>query len=139
MKKIKTILKLNLPAGAATPAPPVGPALGQHGLAIMDFVKDFNDRTADQKGTILPAQITVYEDRTFDFIVKKPPVAEMIRKKLGVKKGSGSPGRELIGKLSSDQIAQIAKEKMEDLNTTDPEQAKKIVIGAAKSMGVEII
>jgi large subunit ribosomal protein L11 len=135
-KKIKTTLKLTLPAGAATPAPPVGPALGQHGLPIMDFVKQFNDKTADQKGTLIPAVITVYEDRTYDFIVKKPPVAEMIKKKLNLNKGSQKPGREPAGTLTEAQAEEIAKDKLEDLNTNDLEAAKKIVIGAARSMGV---
>jgi large subunit ribosomal protein L11 len=138
-KKIKTTLKLNLPAGAATPAPPVGPALGQHGLPIMDFVKAFNDKTADQKGTILPAVITVYEDRTYDFIVKKPPVSELIKKELKIKKGSGAAGREFVGSLSDAQVEQIAKEKLEDLNTNDLQTAKKIVMGTAKSMGIDIV
>lgn len=137
-KKVKTILKLTLPAGSATPAPPVGPALGQHGLAIMDFVKEFNDRTKDQKGTVLPAVITVYEDRTFDFIVKKPPVAELIRKKLGIDKGSQTPGKESIGTLSDQQLTEIAEIKIEDLNTDDMEKAKKIIAGTARAMGVQI-
>ena len=138
MKKIKTVLKLTLPAGNATPAPPVGPALGQHGLPIMDFVKAFNDRTADQKGTILPAVITVYEDRTYDFIVKKPPVAELIRKKLNLEKGSQTPGRQEAGSLTDAQITEIAKQKLEDLNTQDVNAAKKIVIGTARSMGITV-
>lgn len=136
-KKIKTFIKLNIPAGAATPAPPVGPALGQHGLPIMEFVKAFNDRTADQKGTILPAVITVYVDRTFSFIVKKPPVAELIKKALGVEKGSQKPGRESGGKLTRSQAEEIAKIKMEDLNANDLDAAVKIVQGAARSMGIE--
>lgn len=137
-KKIKTIIKLNIPAGAATPAPPVGPALGQHGLPIMEFVKAFNDKTADQKGTILPAVITVYEDRTFSFIVKKPPVAEMIKKAIGKEKGSQKPGKETAGKLTKSQVEQIAKTKMDDLNTTNVEAAMKIVAGTARSMGVSV-
>ena len=137
-KKIKTIIKLNIPGGAATPAPPVGPALGQHGLPIMEFVKAFNDKTAEMKGTIIPAVITVYEDRTFSFITKKPPVAEMIKKALGKEKGSQKPGRESAGKLSKSQVEEIAKAKMDDLNTADVEQAMKIVEGAARSMGVSV-
>jgi len=136
-KKIKTLIKLNIPAGAATPAPPVGPALGQHGLPIMEFVKAFNDKTAEQKGTILPAVITVYEDRTFSFIVKKPPVAELIKKALGVEKGSQKPGRESGGKLTRSQAEEIAKIKMEDLNANDLDAAVKIVQGAARSMGIQ--
>lgn len=137
-KKIKTIIKLNIPAGAATPAPPVGPALGQHGLPIMEFVKAYNDKTADQKGNILPVVITVYEDRTFSFITKKPPVAEMIKKAILKEKGSQKPGRESAGSLSKTQAEEIAKLKMEDLNTDDLEMATRIVAGTARSMGVEV-
>src|SRR3990172_2009421 len=115
-KKVKTIIKINIPAGAATPAPPVGTALGPHGLPIMEFVKAFNDRTADQKGTIVPALITVYEDRTFSFIVKKSPIAEMIKKAMKLEKGSQKPGKESAGNLSKAQAEQIAKDKLEDLN-----------------------
>lgn len=136
-KKIKTLIKLNVPAGAATPAPPVGPALGQHGLPIMEFVKAFNDKTADQKGNILPVVITVYEDRTFTFITKKPPVAEMIKKVMG-KAGSQKPGREKIGSITRAQAEEIAKNKMEDLNTDDLEMAVRVVAGTARSMGVEV-
>ena len=137
-KKIKTLIKINIPAGAATPAPPVGTALGPHGLPIMEFVKAFNDRTADQKGTIVPALITVYEDRTFSFIVKKSPIAEMIKKAIGKEKGSQKPGTELAGTLTRAQAEQIAKDKMEDLNTTELEPAVKIVEGVARSMGVKV-
>lgn len=137
-KKIKTIIKLTIPGGQATPAPPVGPALGQHGLPIMEFVKAFNDKTADQKGTVIPAVITVYEDRTFSFIIKKPPVAEMIKKTLGKEKGSQKPGKEPVGKLSKAQAEEIAKAKMEDLNTTELAPAIKIVEGVARSMGVTV-
>ena len=136
-KKIKTLIKLNIPAGSATPAPPVGPALGQHGLPIMEFVKAFNDKTADQKGNILPVVITVFEDRTFTFITKKPPVAEMIKKVLG-KGGSQKPGKEKAGTITMDQARKIATDKLEDLNTTDVEQAAKVVAGTARSMGVEV-
>lgn len=135
-KKIKTLIKINLPAGAATPAPPVGTALGPHGLPIMEFVKAFNDRTADQRGTIIPAVITVYEDRTFSFIIKKPPVAEMIKKTLSKEKGSQKPGHDSAGTLSQSQAEEIAKAKMEDLNTDNVEQAVKIVKGTARSMGI---
>lgn len=137
-KKIKTIIKLNIKAGEATPAPPVGPALGQHGLPIMEFVKAFNDKTASQKGTILPAVITVFTDRTFSFIVKKPPVAEMIKKAIGREKGSQKPGREVAGTLTQTQAEEIAKIKMEDLNANDLAAATKIVKGTARSMGVEV-
>lgn len=136
-KKIKTLIKLNVPAGAATPAPPVGPALGQHGLPIMDFVKAFNDRTADQKGNLLPVVITVYEDRTFSFITKKPPVAEMIKKAIG-RGGSQKPGKEQAGTLTWDQAKEIGRAKMEDLNANDEEAAAKIVAGTARSMGVKV-
>lgn len=136
-KKVKTIVKVNIPAGAATPAPPVGTALGPHGIAIMEFVKAFNDKTADQKGNIVPAVITIFEDRTFTFITKKPPVAEMIKKVLG-HGGSNKPGKEKAGTITKAQVEQIAQDKMEDLNTTDLEMASRIVMGAARSMGVEV-
>src|SRR5258708_3570232 len=135
-KKIKTFIKLNIPAGTATPAPPVGPALGQHGLPIMEFVKAFNDKTADQKGNILPVVITVFEDRTFTFITKKPPVAEMIKKALSRDKGSQKPGKEKAGTLTKTQVEEIAKNKLEDLNTDELEMARRIVEGTARSMGV---
>ncbi len=138
-KKIKTLIKINIPAGAATPAPPVGTALGPHGLPIMEFVKAFNDRTADQKGTIVPAVITVYEDRTFSFIVKKSPIAEMIKKTLGLEKGSQKPGNESAGTLTKTQAEEIAKAKMEDLNTDELEPARKIVEGVARSMGIKVV
>lgn len=137
-KKIKTLIKLNIPAGAATAAPPVGPALGQHGLPIMDFVKVFNDKTQDKKGNILPVVITVYEDRTFAFITKEPPVAEMIKKTLGLEKGSGKAGKEFAGTLSKDQVRAIAEAKLPDLNTKNVEAAMKVVEGTARSMGVKI-
>lgn len=138
-KKIKTIIKLNVAAGEATAAPPVGPALGQHGLPIMDFVRSFNEKTQDQKGTILPVVITAYEDRTFSYIVKKPPMAELIKKAAGLEKGAGSAGRETVGKLTGEQVKQIAEQKLPDLNTTDLEAAAKIVAGTARSMGVEVV
>lgn len=137
MKKIKTIIKINIPAGAATPAPPVGTALGPHGLPIMEFVTAFNERTADQKGNIIPAVITVYEDRTFSFITKKPPVSEMIKKATG-RGGSQKPGKEEGGKISLTQAEEIAKNKMEDLNADTLETAVNIVKGTARSMGVKV-
>ena len=138
-KKIKTIIKLNLPAGEATPAPPVGPALGQHGLPIMEFVKSYNERTADKKGQIIPAVITVYEDRTFSFITKLPPVAEMIKKELKIEKGSSLAGREQVGILTKEQVEKIAKEKLADLNCgEDLAAAKNIVEGTARSMGIKV-
>lgn len=137
-KKIKTIIKLNIAGGQATPAPPVGPALGQHGLPIMEFVKAFNDKTADQKGSIVPAVITVYVDKTFSFITKKPPVAEMIKKAIGKEKGSQKPSREIAGTLTMAQAEEIGKAKMEDLNTDDVAMAARIVAGTARSMGVDV-
>ncbi|MBI4040005.1 50S ribosomal protein L11 [Candidatus Daviesbacteria bacterium] len=138
VKKIKTFIKLNIPAGAATAAPPVGPALGQHGLPIMDFVKAFNEKTADKQGDILPVVITVYEDRTFSFITKEPPVAEMIKKALNLQKASGKAGKEFAGQLSKDQVKKIAEAKMPDLNANSLEAAMKIVEGTARSMGVKV-
>lgn len=137
-KKVKTIIKLNLPAGEATPAPPVGPALGQHGLPIMDFVRAYNEKTADKKGTVIPAVITVYEDRTFSFVTKLPPVAEMIKKELGLEKGAQKTGREEVGALSLAQVKKIAESKLADLNTQDVKKAEKIVAGTARSMGIKI-
>lgn len=137
-KKIKTVIKLNLPAGEATPAPPVGPALGQHGVPIMDFIKEYNAATVKLKGQVIPAVITVYEDRTFTFITKLPPVSEMIKKKLNLQKGSGKAGSEIVGKLTKQQVEEIAKEKMKDLNASSLEAAKRIVEGTARSMGIQI-
>lgn len=137
-KKVKTIIKLNLPAGEATPAPPVGPALGQHGLPIMEFIKAYNAKTAQMKGQIIPAVITVFEDRTFSFITKLPPVSEMIKKRLNLKKGAARTGQETVSHLTLQQVQEIAKEKMKDLNTDSLKQAVKIVIGTARSMGVKI-
>ncbi len=137
-KKVKTIIKINIRGGAATPAPPVGTALGPHGLPIMEFVNAFNEKTQDQKGTLLPAVITVYEDRTFSFVVKKPPVSEMIKKALNKEKGSQKPGKEVVGTITKTQAEEIAQAKMDDLNTKDVGQARKIVEGAARSMGVKV-
>ncbi len=137
-KKIKTFIKLNIPAGIATAAPPVGPALGQHGLPIMDFVKAFNEKTVDKKGNILPVVITVFDDRTFSFITKEPPVAEMIKKAIGKEKGSERPGRDFVATLSKAQVEEIAKAKMPDLNANDIPAAMKIVEGTARSMGVKV-
>ena len=136
-KKIKTYIKLNLPAGEATPAPPVGPALGQHGVPIMEFIKEYNAKTADKKGQVIPAVITVFEDRSFTFVTKLPPVAEMIKKKTSVAKGSGKPNTEKVGKLTKAQAQEIATEKLPDLNTDNLEAAIKIVQGTARSMGVD--
>lgn len=137
-KKIKIILKLNLAAGEATPAPPVGPALGQHGVPIMEFIKEYNAKTAKMKGQIIPAVITVYNDRSFTFITKLPPVAALIKKKLSLQKGSGKPNTEKVGKLTKVQVEEIAKEKMADLNANDVEAAKKIIAGTARSMGIDV-
>ncbi len=137
-KKIKTIVKLAIQAGTANPAPPVGTALGPHGIKIMDFCQEFNEKTKEMRGSVIPAVITIYEDRSFDFIIKKPPVSDMIKKMSGLAKGSSTPGREKIGKLTMDQVEQIANDKMPDLNTKDLEAAKKIVMGTARSMGIEI-
>jgi large subunit ribosomal protein L11 len=136
-KKILTMIKLQIPGGQANPAPPVGPALGQHGVNIMEFCKAFNAQTADQNGRIIPVEITVYEDRSFDFITKTPPAAVLIKEALRLEKGSGEPNREKVGRLSRDQIRQIAETKMPDLNARDIEGAMKVVAGTARSMGVE--
>ena len=138
-KKIDKVLKLNLPAGSATPAPPVGPILGQAGINMMDFIKQYNDRTADKRGQIIPAEITVYKDKSFTFELKLPPVSAMIMQKIKVKKGSSNAGTEAAGKITDQQITEIATEKLPDLNTKDLDQAKKIVAGSAKSMGIEVV
>ena len=137
-RKIKVIVKINLKAAEATPAPPVGTALGQHGVAIMDFVKQYNDKTKDMRGQVVPAVITIYDDRSFDFILKKAPVSAMIKKILGIEKGSGKAPRETAGTLTQDQLRQVATDKLDDLNTTDIEAAMKIVAGTARSMGIKI-
>jgi large subunit ribosomal protein L11 len=137
-KKIINVLKLNLPAGSATPAPPVGPILGQAGINMMDFIKQYNDRTKDKRGQTIPAEITVYKDRSFTFELKLPPVSAMIKQALKLKKGSQTPGTDSAGKLTQDQLKAIATEKMPDLNTNELEKAVKIVAGTARSMGVEI-
>ena len=137
-KKIKTYIKLTIPAGTATAAPPVGTALGPHGLPIMEFVKAFNEKTKDKQGTVLPVVITVYEDRTFSFITKEPPVAEMIKKMLNLEKGSGKALKEPVGTLTKAQVEQIAQAKMPDLNANSIEAATKIVEGTARSMGVKV-
>ena len=137
-KPIKTILKLQLPAGKATPAPPVGTALGPHGLNIGDFVRQFNEATKDKVGEITPVEITVYEDRSFSFITKTPPAAFLLRKAAGIEKGSGEPNKNKVGKVTRDQVRQIAETKMADLNANDIEGAMKIVEGTARSMGIEV-
>ncbi len=137
-KKIKAIVKLQVEAGKANPAPPVGPALGQHGVNIMAFCKDYNDRTSSQAGSIIPVEITIYEDRSFTFITKTPPTADLLRKALGVDKGASNSGREKIGKISRDKLREIAQLKAQDLNATSIEGAERIIEGTARSMGVEI-
>ncbi len=137
-KKIRAVIKLQLPAGQATPAPPVGPALGQHGANIMAFCKEYNEKTASQAGAIVPVEITVFEDRSFTFILKTPPASDLIRKSLGIEKGSPTQVREKVGTLSRDQVRQIAEAKMRDLNANDIEAAMRMVEGTARSMGVEI-
>src|SRR5438552_7097903 len=137
-KKVLTMIKLQIPAGAANPAPPVGPALGQHGVNIMKFCKAFNAQTQQDAGTIIPVEITVYEDRSFDFITKTPPAAVLIKEAAGIDKGSGEPNREKVGRISPAQVRQIAETKMEDLNANDLDQASKIIEGTARSMGVEV-
>jgi large subunit ribosomal protein L11 len=138
-KKVKTQIKLQIPAGAANPAPPVGPALGQHGVNIMDFCKQFNERTKGQEGgTIIPAVITIYEDRSFSFITKMPPVSSLLKRAAGLAKGSGEPNKNKVGKLTLAQAKEIARQKMPDLNTADVEQAVQMVKGTARSMGIEI-
>ncbi|MHB8904270.1 MAG: 50S ribosomal protein L11 [Patescibacteria group bacterium] len=137
-KKIKTKIKLQIAGGQANPAPPVGPALGQHGLNIADFCKQFNDKTKDRMGEITPVEITVYEDRSFDFILKTAPAAVLIMKAANIKKGSGKPLTEKVGSISDAQLTEIAEKKMPDLNANDLEAAKKIIAGTARQMGVQI-
>jgi len=136
-KKILTLIKLQIPGGQANPAPPVGPALGQHGVNIMEFCKAFNAQTGDQNGRIIPVEITVYEDRSFDFITKTPPAAVLIKEALRLDKGSGEPNRNKVATITQDQVRQIAETKMPDLNARDVEAAMKVVAGTARSMGVE--
>lgn len=137
-KKIQQVLKLNLPAGSATPAPPVGPALGQVGINMMDFLKQYNAATSDKRGQVIPAEITVYVDKSFTFVLKLPPVSDMIKKVMKLKKGSQTPGTESAGTLTMDQAKAIAEEKMPDLNTNKLESALNTVIGTARSMGIEV-
>ena len=138
-KKIKKVLKLNLPAGTATPAPPVGPILGQAGINMMDFLKQYNDKTSDKRGQIIPAELTVYDNGSFNFILKLPPVSDFIKRAIKLKKGSQMPGRESAGKITKNQVKKIAEEKMSDLNTNNLDAAIKTVEGSARSMGIEIV
>ncbi len=137
-KKVKAVIKLQIPAGKANPAPPVGPALGQHGINIMAFCKDYNERTASQAGSIIPVEITVYEDRSFTFVTKTPPVSDLLKRALGLEKGSGAPGSESAGKLSRAQLREIAQLKLKDLNANSIEAAERVIEGAARSMGIEV-
>ena len=137
-KKVKTIIKLQIPAGQANPAPPVGPALGQHGINIMGFCKEYNERTASQSGSIIPVEITVFEDRTFTFITKTPPTTDLLKKALGIEKGASTAGHEEVGKLSRDKLREIAQLKAKDLNATGIEGAERSIEGTARSIGIEI-
>jgi large subunit ribosomal protein L11 len=138
MKKIAAIIKLALPAGKANPAPPVGPALGQHGVNIMMFCKEYNARTADQVGMVVPVEISVFEDRSFTFVLKTPPASKLIAKAAGVDRGSGEPSRKKVGSITRDQLREIAQTKMPDLNANDVEAAMRIVEGTARNMGITI-
>ncbi len=137
-KKVKALIKLHCPGGQANPAPPVGPALGQHGIPIMDFCKQFNDQTKDRQGLTLPVVISLYEDRTFSFIIKSPPASVLLKKAAGIAKASGNPKAEKVGKVTVDQVKEIAKQKMEDLNAVDMDGAVKVIKGSARSMGIEV-
>ena len=137
-KKIRTVLKVQAPAGSATAAPPVGPALGQHGINIMEFIKAFNERTANMRGYVVPAEITVFEDRSFTFITKAPLAAALLKRAAGVESGSGEPNREKVGSVTQAQLREIAETKMQDLNANTVEQAMRIVAGTARSMGIEV-
>jgi large subunit ribosomal protein L11 len=137
-KKVLAVVKLQLRAGQATPAPPVGTALGQHGVNIMEFCKAYNEATQHQMGQVIPVDLTIFEDRTFSFVTKQPPAAELIKQAAGLEKGSPEPNREKVGRLSKDQVRQIAETKMKDLNAHDVDQAMRIIEGTARSMGVEV-
>lgn len=138
-KRVKAYVKLQIPAGKATPAPPIGPALGQHGVAIMNFVKEYNERTAQQVGQIIPVVITVYEDRSFTFVTKTPPAPDLLRRAAGVEKGSGRPKSDKVGKVTEAQVREIAELKMKDLNAVDIDGAILQIKGTARSMGIEVI
>jgi large subunit ribosomal protein L11 len=137
-KKLQTVIKLQIKAGQANPAPPIGPALGQHGLSIQDFCTRFNEATKDMMGDVVPVEINVYEDRSFDFVLKSPPAAELLKKAAGVKKGAGNPLTDKVGTVTKDQVKEIAEKKMQDLNANDVEAAMKIVEGTARSMGIKV-
>ena len=137
-KKVRAIIKLQIPAGKANPAPPVGPALGQHGINIMAFCKEYNERTSAQAGSIIPVEITVFEDRSFTFITKTPPAADLLKKALGVEKGSGTTGHEEVGRLTRDKLREIAQLKAKDLSANSVEEAERIIEGTARSMGIKV-
>ena len=137
-KKVLTLIKLQIPGGQANPAPPVGPALGQHGVNIMEFCRQYNEQTQQQAGQVIPVELTIYEDRSFTFITKQPPAAELIKQAVGVEKGSGEPNREKVGRVTQDQLRRIAEQKMVDLNANDVDAAMQILAGTARSMGVEV-
>ncbi len=137
-KKVRALIKLQIEAGKATPAPPVGPALGQHGVNIMAFVKEYNERTSSQAGNIVPVELTVFEDRSFSFVVKSPPASDLLRKAAGIEKGSGNPRTEKVGVVSSSKVMEIAEAKMKDLNAADVAGAVRIIEGTARSMGIQI-
>ena len=139
VRKVKTTVKLYCPAGQANPAPPVGPALGQHGVNIMEFCKKFNEETKGKEGLVLPAVITIYEDRSFTFLVKSPPVSVLLKQACGIAKASGNPPREKAGQVSRDQVAEIAKQKQQDLNAHDLQAAAKMIEGTARSMGIDVV
>ncbi|OGN81205.1 MAG: 50S ribosomal protein L11 [Chloroflexi bacterium GWC2_73_18] len=138
-KKIRIVLTIQLPAGKATPAPPVGTALGPHGINIVEFCKSYNEKTASQAGQVIPAQITIFEDRSFTFITKTPPAADLLRKAAGAEKGGALSGREVAGRVTRDQVREIARVKMPDLNASDPEAAARMIEGTARSMGIEVV
>jgi len=138
-KKVRAIIKLQIEAGKANPAPPVGPALGQHGVNIMAFCKDYNERTASQAGTVVPVEIIVYEDRSFTFVLKTPPASDLLKRAAGIEKGSSAQRREKVGQISRDQLREIAEIKLRDLNTTSVEAAMEMVEGTARSMGIEVV
>ena len=138
-KKIKAIVKLQIPAGKANPAPPVGPALGQHGVNIMAFCKEYNARTASMVGNIIPVEITIYQDQSFTFVLKTPPAADLLRKAAGIEKGAAEPNRQKVGKVTRAQIREIAQQKMQDLNTSDLDAAMRMIEGTARSMGIQIV
>ena len=138
-KKVRAIIKLQISAGKATPAPPVGPALGQHGVNIMGFVKEYNERTASQMGTIIPVELTVFEDRSFSFVIKSPPASELLKKAAGLEKGSGSARTDTVATIRRDQLREIAEAKMRDLNAADVDGAIRIIEGTARSMGIQVI